>query len=178
MRAFIALELPVEFADDIAAMARVLSASVEGRFLSRDTYHVTLAFLGDIAEADITRAMDALDEACDRIDETSAVPLVPDGLGKFGRASDATLWLGLAKEAPLIALAERLRESLHIRGMNFDEKTFLPHVTLARRVHLPKRVLPQLAFPVPANATAITLFKSTLSREGAIYKSLYSRHLP
>ena len=37
MRTFIALDLPPDFADDAAALARRLSASMEGRFLKRDT---------------------------------------------------------------------------------------------------------------------------------------------
>lgn len=82
MRAFIALELPADFADDTAAAARRLSASLEGRFLDRSTYHLTLAFLGDIDDAEASRAMDALDVACAG---SAPVSLAPDGLGKFGR---------------------------------------------------------------------------------------------
>ena len=93
MRAFIALELPTDFADDVAAMARRLSASLDGRFLDRSTYHLTLAFLGDIDDAEASRAMDALDAAC--AGSASAL-LASDSLGKFGRPADATLWLGIA----------------------------------------------------------------------------------
>lgn len=82
MRAFIALELPADFADDTAAAARRLSASLEGRFLDRSTYHLTLAFLGDIDDAEASRAMDALDVACAG---SAPVSLAPDGLGKLGR---------------------------------------------------------------------------------------------
>ena len=61
MRTFIALDLPPDFADDAAALARRLSASMEGRFLKRDTYHLTLAFLGDVDEAQLAAATDALE---------------------------------------------------------------------------------------------------------------------
>ena len=88
MRAFIALELPADFADDVAAMARRLSASLDGRFLDRSTYHLTLAFLGDIDDAEASRAMDALDAACAG---SASVLLASDSLGKFGRPTDATL---------------------------------------------------------------------------------------
>ena len=47
MRTFVALDLPPDFADDVAALARQMGAAVEGRFLPRSTYHLTLAFLGD-----------------------------------------------------------------------------------------------------------------------------------
>lgn len=175
MRAFIALEPPEGFVEDVAAMARVLGAAVEGRFVPRQNYHVTLAFLGDIDEAQARGAMDAMDEACDG---AAAVPMRPDGLGKFGRASDATLWMGLAPEPELIGLADRMREALRSRGIGFDDKPFLPHITLARRAKLPKGALPELAFPLPCNAARVTLFKSTLSRDGALYKPLYEVELP
>lgn len=174
MRAFIALELPAEFADEVAAMARRLSATLEGRFLDRSTYHLTLAFLGDIDDAGTARAMDALDAACAG---TAPVPLTPDGLGKFGRPTDATLWLGLAPDPVLASLVERVREQLAARDVSFDPKPFRPHITLGRRVRIPKKPLPPLAFPLPARASAVTLFKSTLSREGAEYKPLYTVEL-
>lgn len=112
MRAFIALELPADFADDVAAMARRLSASLDGRFLDRSTYHLTLAFLGDIDDAEASRAMDALDAACAG---STSVSLASDSLGKFGRPADATLWLGIASDPALATLAERVREELAAR---------------------------------------------------------------
>lgn len=178
MRTFIALDIPEEFADDVAALARVLSAFVEGRFLARDTYHLTLAFLGDIDDAEAARAMDAMDDAVDGLQKSEEpILLSPDGLGKFGRPHDATLWLGIAKTPALEALAASLREALRARDLSFDDKPFLPHVTLARRARLPKGELPPLAFPLPAKAETLTLYKSTLDREGATYKPLYQRTL-
>ena len=171
MRAFIALELPADFADDTAAAAGRLSTSLEGRFLDRSTYHLTLAFLGDIDDAEASRAMDALDVACAG---SAPVSLAPDGLGKFGRPADATLWLGVAPDPALQALAERVREELTARDVPFDPKPFRPHITLGRRVRIPKKPLPPLAFPLPAHARTVTLFKSTLSRDGAEYKPLYT----
>ena len=79
MRTFIALDLPPGFADDAAALARRLSASMEGRFLPRDTYHLTLAFLGDVDEAQLAAATDALEAACAG---ASPVPLRSDGLDR------------------------------------------------------------------------------------------------
>lgn len=175
MRAFIGLEPPPSFVEDVAAMARVLSTEVEGYFVPRQNYHVTLAFLGDIGEAQAREVMDVMDEACAC---AAAVPMRPDGLGKFGRASDATLWLGLASSPELTDLASCMREALGSRGIRFDDKPFLPHITLARRVRLPKGALPELAFPLPSAAARVTLFKSTLSRDGAQYKPLYSAGLP
>lgn len=174
MRTFIALELPAPFIDEAAALARGLKRAVDGRFLPRDSYHLTLAFLGDIDEAQSRDAIDAIDSACGAL---SPARLHADGLGKFGRVGDATLWLSLAADPTLTALAEAVRAQLDDRGLSFDAKPFRPHITLARRARLPKGALPPLAFPADAQADAVTLFKSTLSADGASYKALYRAHL-
>lgn len=148
MRAFIALNYPADFADDTAAAARRLSASLEGRFLDRSTYHLTLAFLGDIDDAEASRAMDALDVACAG---SAPVSLAPDGLGKFGRPPTRRSGWAWRPTGPS-GLAERVREELTARDVPFDPKPFRPHITLGRRVRIPKKPLPPLAFPLPAHA--------------------------
>lgn len=173
MRTFIALEIPSDFADEAAGVARALSQTVEGRFTAREGYHLTLAFLDDIDDATAARAMDALDAAVASRAEEGAVPLRAEGLGKFGRASDATLWLGIAPDPALTELAAAVRAQLAAHDIPFDERPFRPHLTLARRARLPKGPLPPLAFPAPAASTRLTLFKSTLTPEGALYKPLY-----
>ena len=174
MRAFMALELPEAFADEVAGISRALAASVEGRFVSAENHHLTLAFLGEVGEAEARSAMAALDEACAG---TGPVGLRATGLGTFGRASDATLWLGIEKDPQLMALAERVRSELSTRGLAYDEKDFLPHVTLARRARMPRGALGDLAFPQPDEATRVTIFRSILGPDGARYKPLYTVEL-
>ena len=83
----------------------------------------------------------------------------------------------MAPDPALQALAERVREELTARDVPFDPKPFRPHITLGRRVRIPKKPLPPLAFPLTAHARTVTLFKSTLSRDGAEYKPLYTVEL-
>ncbi len=174
MRTFIALELPDLFEDEVASLARQLSNAVAGRFMRRETYHVTLAFLGDVDEMGARAAMAALDAACAG---AAPVELAPEGLGTFGRPRDATLWLGLRPTPELTGLAEAVRTQLDARGCSYDRKAFRPHITLARRARLPEGALPGLAFPLPATARRVTLFKSTLTQEGARYKPLHTVEL-
>ncbi|MBO4365540.1 MAG: RNA 2',3'-cyclic phosphodiesterase [Eggerthellaceae bacterium] len=173
MRAFIALELPEEFADQTAQLARALQPHVQGRFMKRDTYHLTLAFLGEIGEAEVTSAMVALDA----IASCPAVPLRVKGLGTFKARKDKTLYLAMEKSPQSQQLANMLRDELSARNVSFDGKKFLPHVTLARRSKMADAILDGLPFPTPTTATCVTLFKSTLSPEGATYKPLYSVEL-
>lgn len=174
MRTFIALELPERMVDEVAALARGLGACVPGRLMKPDTYHLTLAFLGEVDECQARTAMAALDAATGG---RTPVRLVPDGLGKFSKPHDATLWLGIAPAPALLELADGVRAELAERGVPFDRKAFRPHITLARRAKLPRGPLPELPFPEPADATRVTLFKSTLTPEGARYKPLYTVEL-
>lgn len=171
MRAFIALQLPCGFADETAGLARQLSSAVAGRFSPRENYHLTLAFLGEIGEAQARDAIAALDAACA---EAEPIELRPEGLGHFGRPSDATLWLGMVPTDGLRELCDRVRTELARVGVSFDDKPFRPHITLARRARLPRGPLPELVFPLPAQTARVALFKSTLTQDGPIYKELHT----
>ena len=171
MRAFVALELPEAFADELAGLSLALASTCEGRFVQEGSHHLTLAFLGEVGEAEARLAMDALDAACAG---ASPVGLVAEGLGTFGRGHNVTLWLGVRRTDELADLAARVRNELADRSLPYDEKGFLPHVTLARRARLPRAALEGLAFPQPDEATRVTLFRSILEPDGARYKPLYS----
>lgn len=174
MRAFVAFELPDGFADDAARLSRQLSAAIPGRFMPMENYHITIAFIGEIGEDGARRAIDALDAARPHL---HPVPCAPTGLGTFGSAGDATLWLGVAQAPRLMEAAACVRGHLRDRGVAFDEKPFSPHVTLARRARIPSAALGSLAFPAPAELCRVTLFKSRLDRTGATYKALHTVEL-
>lgn len=171
MRTFIALELPSAFSGELAGCARQLASVVSGRFMKRETYHVTLAFLGEIDEAESHRIMDALDAACAG---SRPIPLRAEGLGTFGKPRDATLWLALARTDALMELAARLRAELEARRIPYDRKAFRPHITLARRARIPREAHLEAVFPSPAAACAVTFFRSILGEKGATYKPLYT----
>lgn len=174
MRTFIALELPDGFCHDVANLAHQLSSVVKGRFMKRQTYHLTLAFLGEVDEAEAQKAIHVLDEVA----QACTTPMLnPTGLGKFGKAHDATLFLELQATDELLGLANATRNMLQQEGISFDEKRFRPHITLARRANIPKERMPELAFPRASKAPTVTFFKSTLTPAGAEYKALYSVEL-
>lgn len=155
--------------DEISNLVRPLRAAIAGRFTPRENRHITLAFLGDTPASSLPDIEAALESAAANAGE---IVLKPDRLGKFGRCDDATLWLGLANDSGLMNLASDLHEELRAHSIPFDDKPFLPHVTIARRARIPEGNLPPLPFPSPAYATRITLFKSTLSSGGASYEEI------
>ena len=170
MRTFIALALPEEMAAETAACARWLDAHVDARVVAPENHHLTLAFMGELDECGAQAAADALDEACQG---RPPVLLEPLGLATFGRGKERTLVLELAANPELTALAAAVRSALSEHWVSYDEKRFVPHITLARRARLAQD-LGLISLPAPAWADRASLMKSTLTSDGPLYKELYS----
>ena len=129
MRVFIALELGESLVDGVEQVATRLRYSVPGRYCSPKSYHVTLAFLGEIEPERIEAVCQAVDSACEGV---KGFELSLAGLGTFGRGDKRVLWQGLSPDDGVIALGGRVRAELRERGFDFDRKPLRPHVTIAR----------------------------------------------
>lgn len=174
MRAFVALRLPDGFEAEVEELARVLAACVEGRFVPRENRHVTLAFLGEIGEREAACAVDVLEEASL---SQGAARMEPEGLSMLGGRREGALCLRLRATEGLVGLATQVRSGLARRQVAYDEKPFLPHVTLARRSSMVGIDLGDLPFPGPDEACELVLFRSILSPQGSIYKELHAVEL-
>ena len=168
MRLFIATELPEPMLDALAETSAALRAQVRGRYVGTDSFHVTLAFLGNVENWRVNDIADLLESACAPHDafETSL-----GELGNFGRANKATLWQGFTDRSAFAALAKSVRSELARLDFNFDGKGFIPHVTLMRNADLREGVLPM---PCVARGTisTVTLFASDLSGDRPVYTPL------
>ena len=113
MRTFIAVEVPCDFGDELAHLSRQLACTVPGRFMRRETYHLTLAFLGEIGEMESHLVIEAMDEAAE---DGRPLGLAPTGLGTFGKPADCTVWLGISPAPELMGMAADLRRALFSRA--------------------------------------------------------------
>jgi 2'-5' RNA ligase len=169
VRLFIAAELPGEVREALAETSALLRDAVRGRYVGPDLFHVTLAFLGEVSVARIGELEGLLEQACQG-HAPFQVALGP--LGSFGRARRAVLWQGFDRGRDgLDALATDVRASLADAGYTFDQKGFLPHVTLMREANLTTGTLP---VPVVESGTldTVTLFSSDLSGARPRYEAL------
>lgn len=98
-----------------------------------------------------------------------------DGIGAFDRRGQPdAVWAGVAPQAPLKALHKKVDQALARVGIPPDERTYLPHITLARlnRASGPVRDLMEeaggLSSP-PFLVEEFALFESSLTPDGAIY---------
>lgn len=185
MRLFVAVNFDDTVRDAIdVALARFPVANPPWRWTSRETWHVTLKFLGDTSAADRTRAEEALAVVAAR---HRAFDLV---LGKFGAfpnlRAPRVLFYGTESGArEIAALARDVDEALaHAIGLEREARDFHAHVTVARiKESLPRPVtdalpsVPPLSHPV-TRVVGFDLMESRLGRTGAQYSVVKRFALP
>lgn len=125
VRLFVGLEL----APDIKEALDFARGGVEGAHWQRDEQlHLTLAFIGEVPSSTVRQIED----------ELSAIAFDPfelslEGVNMFGNTRQPkTLWAGVADEAPLHHLHEKVMNALERIGVEPDRRRYKPHVTLAR----------------------------------------------
>ena len=173
MRLFIAIDLPESMMEALAETQAELCARIKGRYCAPNTFHVTLAFLGDVPTSRIPDIEDAMRAVAGR---HKAFDARLGELGHFGKRREAVLWQGFADPKPFEALACDLRTELANRAVDFDTKKPKAHITLMRRADLSSGEL-----PMPACETgrigSFTLYRSELTQDGPIYTALFTCEL-
>ena len=170
MRTFLALELSPEAKSELTRLSSLIQQNCHGSFCKQETYHLTLAFLGDITQADATSLSLVLEDALSNI---KAFNLSLCRLGYFAQPESATVFCSTAKEEQLDALAQITYKAAWDCGIDFDAKKFRAHITLGRRVDIRGIRLDSIPVtPVCFSVQAVSLFKSTLHRTGPTYEVL------
>ena len=135
-RLFVAIDPPPEALTDLGAIVdslEVSRANAPGhstRLTSRDGWHITVAFLGDVPEDRVAAAAAAMRASADR---ATPLRLAFAGGGTFGKGRSAILWTGLDGDVPgLRRLGGSLRRDLRRARLPFDAKPLHPHLTISR----------------------------------------------
>jgi len=168
MRLFVALQLPEEIKQEISMLRGGIP---DARWISDDNAHVTLAFIGEVPNADV---MD-IGLALSRI-KHSEFELQLSSVGIFGNAKrPRVLWAGVSPSEQLTLLQQKVAKTLNNSGIKLEDRKFKPHITLAR-VHMsPYEKIRQylsdnaLFRTKPIAIENFTLFSSHLAHSGAIY---------
>ena len=134
---------PAAVLDDLdGACAPFRSVRDDLRWTSRELWHVTLAFLGEVSEETLARLLPRLERAAGRHRNFC---LAFAGSGAFPSATRANvLWSGLAGDrAALTRLAESVAAGASRAGAAPPDRgrRFQPHLTLAR-CRMPADVTP------------------------------------
>jgi len=133
VRLFVAAYPPAAACEDLSsrldglAVSKAYADGINTRLARRETWHVTLAFLGEVADERAPRAAEALERAA----VGPPVTLRLAGGGRFGRGQFTVLWVGVEGDG-LDGLARRVRHELRKSKISYDDRPFRPHLTVAR----------------------------------------------
>ena len=184
MRLFVALEICAVVRDNLAALIkefRELSLQVADKrphWVRSENLHVTLKFIGEVAEAKV----DGIRGALSTVHADSQLELGFYGLSFFPNESRPTvLWTGLEASTNLQTLAGDIDRVLATQGVASEKRAFVPHLTLAR--FDPPRLDEKLRAAIQQNgqrdfgsfqAREFHLIESKLKPSGAEYNTLHS----
>ena len=135
MRLFVALEIPPDVRENLAAILKELRVLTEQfadnrvRWVRPGNLHVTLKFIGEIAPA----KLEGIRVALANVRSDAPVDLRFRGLGFFPNENRPTiLWTGLDASANLAKLAGDIDQAMATQGIRQESRSFVPHLTLAR----------------------------------------------
>jgi 2'-5' RNA ligase len=188
VRTFVAIELPDEVKDALSVLIDKLNeTSIRGiRTVRPEGIHLTLKFLGDVPKTQVESIVDAVTEAAR---SHPHFKLELSGVGAFPNESrPRVLWAGVAGDMEsLNVLQKRVDNALAQPGFKKEKRGFNPHLTPARireSTANPDRqraieVLSSTSVPdgLEIHAASVSLMRSTLNLDGAIYDCLASMPL-
>ncbi len=125
-RLFVALDLPKPVG---WRLGQLIASPPRGvRSVRPVQVHLTLHFLGDVADSTHAVLTDALASVAH-----APFALEIRGTGVFpARGRPTVLWAGVADSAPLTALHAAIGDALESCGVAIERRPYVPHVTLAR----------------------------------------------
>ena len=174
MRAFIAVDVSDEVKALVEKTEKTLKENgVRARWVSRDNVHITLRFIGEMAERDVGKFNEHF---LPFISNIPSFEFVVGGLGTFplNRPSHPRIiWLGVKEgKEQLIEIAGEVNRILSEIGYPSEEMLSVPHITVGRVKYIPKNEWWKgvSETDIRVKVANIKLFSSTLTRSGPIYE--------
>lgn len=132
MRIYIA----IDFEDNIKNYFDKLTSDIKkhctnGSFTEKNNFHLTIRFIGEVDDLQITKAKEVIEKAVLKI---KPFDLLINNLGIFKRKKTNILWIGVEQNTVLSELYKELSTLLKESKIPFYDKLFMPHITLGRRV--------------------------------------------
>jgi len=185
VRSFIAIELPDELKLELSQLVAKLKSGEQSWVKWADPYgiHLTLKFLGNVAVNMLSDITGAIEKAVQGI---APFHLEVKELGVFPNLRRVQVaWVGISGEVDKLSqLQQRIESNLAPLGFTPESRPFVPHLTLARlrdQASLAERqefgqLITGTRFTATHNikVNAISLMRSQLTREGAIYSRISS----
>jgi 2'-5' RNA ligase len=182
IRSFIAIDLPPAFLEAIGSLQDELKTGTKGiRWVKSGNIHLTLKFLGDVPSELLDELGEILASVCRGHAPLELSPGTPGGFPSLERPR--VIWLGLEGELEeLETLKQEIEKGCSSAGLPREKRSFHPHLTLGRVKNWRKAsaTLADLFGRTKAvsaatfTVKAVHLYRSDLTRDGAVYTKLKS----
>lgn len=175
IRLFIAARLPFDLTERLVAAQKLLDdVAVKCSLTRLEHLHLTLRFIGEVQ-------META-ECVRQWFEGLELPKLPEGSCVFDRYGSlpgkegATIWAGLKCSDGIRDLQRHIEQGLQSLGLPAENKPWVPHITLARRVQ-PEQSLPAILSGLPPGRIEgafreFVLFRSEFTQQGMRYTPL------
>jgi len=175
LRLFTGISLPILLRQRLT----IMQGGIDGaRWTSRENFHLTLTFLGEVDEA----TAEIADEALSAI-RTEKFSLTLKGTGSFARGDDPkVLWMGVEHSEVLHRLKEKIDRALDVAKIPFERRKYVPHVSMARFRKADEAKVAEfmqannLFSSDPFEVDEFILYRSHLTKNGSAYEEL--QHYP
>ncbi len=171
LRLFTGLSIPVLLRQRLTLLESVMPGA---RWITRENYHITLTFIGDVDEGvaeDIDEAFEAL--------RGKKFKLRLKGAGCFAHHGDnKMLWIGVEESEPLQRLKDKIDRALQVYKIPFEKRKYVPHVTLARLTNVDDARIGEfiqahnLFASEEFEVDSFILYQSHLTKHGSEYEEL------
>jgi len=173
MRLFIAVDIPEEIKDYLVTIRNKISSDfAKIRWVTKEQMHITLKFLGEVAETNLNKIRTCLNSV-----QYTKFDVKLSNIGVFPTENYIrVIWVGLEPKDKIISLQQKVDYSL--KDLFKRERDFKVHLTLARvKFVKDKKKLSEVLKSLKIDDLTFTvnnfkLMKSTLTPKGPIYEEL------
>lgn len=162
----------------VRAAEKIDDRAAKIRWVAAENLHVTLKFLGEVAEADVAEVCRAAARAAAEIEAFDFQVVGMTCVPPSGRLQ--MIWAGAADPtARMAALQSLLEDRLARLGFQEERRAFRPHITMARIKHCPSPKSIREAASAFARTDfgtvhcgELVVFSSKLTPDGPVYAPL------
>ena len=185
IRAFIALDLPIEFKKQIYnKISKILTPKKDKlKLVESEQLHLTLFFFPSISTEKIKNLSSFIDDI-----KLNAFKIKIKGVNTFNLNKPSVIFIDLIDESNSITyLYNKLKDSAFENGASRDHEDFVPHITIARIKKSASfndyKVISEIirknqnSYFGDIICNEIKIFKSDLTPNGPIYTTLYKKVL-
>ena len=174
IRIFFAIDLPIQIKAELSKFISTLkkkSKSNQIKWTKPEQLHLTLQFVAKMQTQDLSTV---ISDAKNALKSCAPITISLQTLAFFPQALQAKIiFLAIKPNDTLNQMAEEIGRVLHSHGYEANKHAFTPHLTLGKVKHPANfHYLTDCKLPEPLNVEvkALTVFRSLLTKDGAIYE--------